>query len=65
MCLSREQVLIPEDKPCIYLEGAGSNSTSIQWGSHVNATFESNANNTAAKGITFVVKLNRPISTQD
>ncbi|KAK2353995.1 transcription factor bHLH130 [Trifolium repens] len=48
----REQVLIPINKPCIYLEGAGRNSTRIEWNAHGNATFRSNAQNTLAKGIT-------------
>ncbi|GAU43134.1 hypothetical protein TSUD_348550 [Trifolium subterraneum] len=49
----REQVFIPKDKPCIYVEGAGRNSTSIEWSSHLNATFVTKANNTVANGITF------------
>ncbi|CAL5196276.1 unnamed protein product [Lathyrus oleraceus] len=57
----REQVFIPINKPCIYLEGAGSQSTSIEWNSHENATFLSKADNTAAKGITFTNILNNPI----
>jgi hypothetical protein len=42
----REQVLI---------EGAGKDSTRIEWNAHGNATFRSNAQNTLAKGITFMV----------
>ncbi|CAK8561004.1 unnamed protein product [Lathyrus sativus] len=57
----KEQVLIPINKPCIYLEGAGSHSTSIEWGSHDIATFVSKADNTAAKGITFTNTLNSPV----
>ncbi|CAI8607413.1 unnamed protein product [Vicia faba] len=57
----KEQVLIPKNKPCIYLEGAGSKSTSIEWGSHDIATFLSKADNTAAKGITFTNTLNSPV----
>ncbi|CAK8561001.1 unnamed protein product [Lathyrus sativus] len=57
----KEQVLIPKNKPCIYLEGAGSQSTSIEWGSHENATFYIKASNTAAKGITFMNTLNSPV----
>ena len=53
----REQVLIPMSKPCIYLEGAGSSSTSIEWSTHEDATFVSKANNTVAKGITFTVDI--------
>ncbi|RDX70399.1 hypothetical protein CR513_50362, partial [Mucuna pruriens] len=52
---SREEVHIPMNKPCIYLEGAGSNSTSIEWGDHLNSTFYSEANYTVAVGITFMV----------
>jgi pectinesterase len=51
----REQVLIPINKPCIYLEGAGRDSTRIEWNAQGNATFRSNAQNTLAKGITFMV----------
>ncbi|CAK8561000.1 unnamed protein product [Lathyrus sativus] len=57
----KEQVLIPKNKPCIYLEGAGSQSTRIEWGSHENATFDIKASNTAAKGITFTNTLNNPV----
>lgn len=53
--ISREHVLIPKNKPCIYLEGAGSQSTSIEWGSHEIATFDIKGSNTVAKGITFTV----------
>ncbi|CAI8607415.1 unnamed protein product [Vicia faba] len=57
----KEQVLIPKNKPCIYFEGAGSDSTSIEWGSHENATFDIKASNTVAKGITFTNTLNTPV----
>lgn len=52
---SREQVLIPMNKPCIFLEGDDSKSTSIEWGDHLKASFESRANYTIATGITFTV----------
>ncbi|XP_050918227.1 probable pectinesterase 29 isoform X2 [Lathyrus oleraceus] len=57
----KEHVLIPKNKPCIYLEGAGSQSTSIEWGSHENATFDIKGSNTVAKGITFTNTLNSPV----
>nr|KYP39073.1 Putative pectinesterase 10 [Cajanus cajan] len=56
----KEQVQVPMNKPCIYLEGAGSKSTSIEWGDHLNATFFSKANYTIANGITFTNSLNTP-----
>ncbi|KAH1040831.1 hypothetical protein GYH30_023605, partial [Glycine max] len=61
----REQVVIPINKPCIFLQGAGRNSTSIEWGDHGNATFYTKANNTIAKGITFTNTLNKPIILED
>ncbi|XP_020206968.2 probable pectinesterase 29 [Cajanus cajan] len=62
-----EQVLIPMNKPCIYLEGAGSKLTSIEWSVHPNlsAAFYSQANNTIASDITFKNTLNLPISDED
>ncbi|XP_055962339.1 putative pectinesterase 10 [Mercurialis annua] len=55
-----EKVTIPVKKPCIFLEGAGSKSTSIEWGDHQltssSATFTSYPDNIVAKGITFKVK---------
>ncbi|XP_027357214.1 probable pectinesterase 29 [Abrus precatorius] len=61
----REQVLIPMNKPCIYLEGAGSLHTHIEWNDHLNATFCTEANNTIAKGITFTNTLNHPITLDE
>ncbi|XP_058747088.1 probable pectinesterase 55 [Vicia villosa] len=57
----KEQVLIPKNKSCIYFEGAGSDSTSIEWGSHEKATFDIKGTNTVAKGITFTNTLNSPV----
>ncbi|GLU16736.1 hypothetical protein SLE2022_331520 [Rubroshorea leprosula] len=52
-----EQVTIPKSKPCIFLEGAGSPSTTIEWDAHAgtdtSATFTSYPENFVAKGITF------------
>ncbi|XP_028794837.1 probable pectinesterase 55 [Neltuma alba] len=52
-----EKVTIPMNKPCIFLEGAGSSSTIVQWSDHQQTaqsyTFESNAPNVIAKGIAF------------
>ena len=51
--------MIPSDKPCVCLEGAGSSSTFVEWGDHNETassyTFESNSNNVIVKGISFVV----------
>ncbi|KAE9598202.1 putative pectinesterase [Lupinus albus] len=53
----KEKVKIDTNKPCIFLEGAGRNSTTIQWGdsgtAKHTATVELNGNNTLVKGITF------------
>ncbi|KAK6260351.1 Pectinesterase, partial [Theobroma cacao] len=53
----REKVTIPANKPCIFLEGAGSKLTSIEWGDHMDtcdsATFTSSPDNIVAKGISF------------
>lgn len=58
--LSREKVTIPANKPCIFLEGAGSKLTSIEWGDHMDtcdsATFTSSPDNIVAKGISFKVE---------
>ncbi|XWS76673.1 hypothetical protein CRYUN_Cryun01aG0197700 [Craigia yunnanensis] len=60
----REKVTIPADKSCIFLEGAGSNLTSIEWGDHMDtcdsATFTSSPDNIVAKGITFKNVYNIP-----
>ncbi|CAL5196274.1 unnamed protein product [Lathyrus oleraceus] len=57
----KEQIYIPQSKPCIYLEGFSRQTTSVEWSIHENATFETRANNTAAKGITFANTLNSPV----
>ncbi|XP_004516153.1 probable pectinesterase 29 [Cicer arietinum] len=59
--MSRELVLIPTEKSCIYLEGAGRTLTSIEWSTHINVTFQSKANYTVAKGITFTNTYNNPV----
>ncbi|XVF72764.1 hypothetical protein PTKIN_Ptkin12aG0146600 [Pterospermum kingtungense] len=60
----REKVTIPYNKPCIFLEGAGSKLTSIEWGDHMDtsesATFTSSPDNIVAKGITFKNDYNIP-----
>nr|KYP69930.1 putative pectinesterase 29 [Cajanus cajan] len=48
-------------KPCIYLEGAGTQFTTIEWDDHPDATFFSQANYTVASGITFTNTFNNPI----
>lgn len=57
----REKVTIYFNKTCIYLEGAGSQFTSIEWNDHqqtdTSATFTSFPDNVVAKGITFKVYL--------
>ncbi|KAH6786779.1 hypothetical protein C2S52_006331 [Perilla frutescens var. hirtella] len=56
----REQVSIPQDKPFIYLKGAGKRNTFIVWDAHINSTaaFTSEADNTLAKDITFINSYN-------
>ncbi|XP_050238033.1 probable pectinesterase 66 [Mercurialis annua] len=53
----REKVTIPENKPCIFLQGAGRKLTIIEWGDHettnTSATFTSFSDNIIARGITF------------
>lgn len=55
----REKVTIPQNKPCIFLEGASSRTTKIQWGDHdttiSSPTFTSLSENVVAKGILFQV----------
>ncbi|XP_061972592.1 probable pectinesterase 55 [Populus nigra] len=52
-----EQVAIPIDKPCIFLEGQDSSLTTITYDAHertdLSATFASRPTNIVAKGITF------------
>ncbi|KAF1894212.1 hypothetical protein Lal_00004136 [Lupinus albus] len=53
----KEKVTIDNTKRCIFLHGAGRNSTTIQWGDFGSAkhtaTVEISGNNTLVKGITF------------
>ncbi|KAB1222953.1 putative pectinesterase 66 [Morella rubra] len=53
----REKVIIEEHKPCIFLEGAGNQFTSVEWNDHEDtrqsASFTSLAANTVVQGITF------------
>ncbi|XP_047938694.1 probable pectinesterase 29 [Salvia hispanica] len=60
----REQVVIPYDKPFIYLKGAGRKKTFIVWNGHgpINetATFVAQADNILARGITFTNSYNYP-----
>jgi pectinesterase len=59
MC--REQVAIPIDKPCIFLEGQDSSLTTITYDAHertdLSATFASRPTSIVAKGITFKVRV--------
>ncbi|KAI4307949.1 hypothetical protein L6164_031073 [Bauhinia variegata] len=56
----REKVQIPIDKPCIFLQGAGSKSTIIEWGDFANATLTASASDFGAKTITFRNTYNLP-----
>ncbi|KAG8653308.1 hypothetical protein MANES_05G013901v8 [Manihot esculenta] len=60
----REKVTIPVKKPCIFLQGEGSELTRIEWGDHgvtgTSATFTSYPENIVAKGITFKNTYNNP-----
>lgn len=51
--------MIPREKPFIFLRGEGKRNTFLMWNGFDNivtgATFASEADNTLAKGITFVV----------
>ncbi|KAG6776961.1 hypothetical protein POTOM_016754 [Populus tomentosa] len=55
MC--REQVNIPIEKPCIFLEGNGGGQTTVTYNAHQDtadsATFTSSPSNIVVKGITF------------
>ncbi|KAK6161429.1 hypothetical protein DH2020_004810 [Rehmannia glutinosa] len=61
----REQVLIPFDKPFIYLKGAGKRKTYVVWDAHdsiaTSATFTSQADNIIAKSISFINSYNYPL----
>ncbi|KAI9082519.1 hypothetical protein K1719_035388 [Acacia pycnantha] len=61
----RQQIIISRLQSCIYLEGAGSKSTFVQWNGHdtpfTTPTFISKADDIAAKGITFMNTFNRPV----
>ncbi|GMY13946.1 probable pectinesterase 29 [Fagus crenata] len=58
-----EKVTIPQEKPCIFLEGSGRNVTTIKYDDHgqtdTSATFTSSPDNVVAKGITFQNSYNR------
>ncbi|GLT42656.1 hypothetical protein SLA2020_166450 [Shorea laevis] len=58
------KVTIPPNKPCIYLQGAGRDKTSIEWNDHsrtdISATFTSYPENIIAKDITFMNTYNIP-----
>ncbi|CAK9166724.1 unnamed protein product [Ilex paraguariensis] len=60
-----EKVTIPEDKPCILLEGSGYSQTTITWNDHsrtdTSATFTVSPDNFVAKGIAFKNSYNRPV----
>ncbi|XP_021606613.1 probable pectinesterase 29 [Manihot esculenta] len=59
-----EKVAIPVNKSCIFLDGAGRELTSIEWGdheeTHTSATFTSYPDNIVAKGIKFKNTYNLP-----
>ncbi|KAF8043209.1 hypothetical protein BT93_A1528 [Corymbia citriodora subsp. variegata] len=58
-----EMVTIPPDKPCIFLQGKGQDSTIITFDSHeqtdTSATFTSSPDNIVVQGITFKNSYNR------
>ncbi|CAI0381723.1 unnamed protein product [Linum tenue] len=62
--ICREQVTIPYDKPCVFLEGEGQKETNIIYNGHnqmdQSATFSSYPPNVVAKGITFQIDGNEP-----
>ncbi|KAK1575871.1 hypothetical protein Q3G72_009018 [Acer saccharum] len=64
----REKITIPHSKPYIFLEGAGSKSTSVEWSDHDNtitsATFSCIPDNMLVKGITFKNTYNVPIGIE-
>ncbi|CAA0840001.1 Probable pectinesterase 29, partial [Striga hermonthica] len=61
----REQVLIPYNKPFIYLQGAGKRKTSVVWDAHdatdTSATFNSVPDNIIARSMTFINSYNYPL----
>ncbi|KAL6582000.1 hypothetical protein OROMI_006014 [Orobanche minor] len=61
----REQVIIPFDKPYIYLQGAGKRKTIVVWDAHdstaTSGTFTSQADNIIAKSLTFINSYNYPL----
>ncbi|CAN0902507.1 Probable pectinesterase 29 [Linum grandiflorum] len=67
----REQVQIPEDKPCIILKGEGQTTTQIVWDSHstidlrATSTFMSLADNIIVQDIGFVNSYNYPDQTKN
>ncbi|KAE8009327.1 hypothetical protein FH972_005771 [Carpinus fangiana] len=64
-----EKVIIPQEKPCIFIEGAGTNLTSVEWDDHEDTTdsptFTSFADNIIVKGITFKNTYNHPMDSLD
>ncbi|WJZ87631.1 hypothetical protein VitviT2T_006999 [Vitis vinifera] len=61
----REKVVIPMDKPFIFLRGAGRKRTFIVWGDHLSIsqspTFSMMADNFVARGISFMNNYNLPV----
>lgn len=61
----RQLVIISGLQSCIYLEGAGSKSTFVEWNGHdtpfTTPTLISRADNIVAKGITFMNSHNHPL----
>ncbi|KAE8009324.1 hypothetical protein FH972_005768 [Carpinus fangiana] len=64
MLTKGEKVTIPQEKPCILLEGAGTKLTSVEWDGHEDTasstTFTTMAENIIVKGITFKNTYNDP-----
>ncbi|EEF33099.1 Pectinesterase-2 precursor, putative [Ricinus communis] len=64
-----EKVNIPEEKPCIFLEGSGRSLSTIVFNAHeetdTSATFSSLADNFLATGITFQNSYNRALKEED
>ncbi|XP_022157021.1 uncharacterized protein LOC111023848 [Momordica charantia] len=63
-----EKVTIPKGKSCIFIDGAGSRVTEIQWNDHqttaTSATFTSFAENLVVRGIAFRNTYNAPGSVR-
>ncbi|PON79954.1 P-type ATPase [Parasponia andersonii] len=62
----REKIVIPRDKPYIFLKGEGKSRTQVVWGDHDNLaqspTFASSADNIVVKAIGFTNSYNHPVN---